>query len=56
MVGTVSTTPGRLPAAWPADGGVQRHHLAVDLGRDFVAEFDGKGGIAAGQVSNAHVC
>ena len=31
-----------------ADGGVQGHHLVIDLGRDFVAEFDGKGGVAAG--------
>ena len=39
-----------------ADGGMQGHDLAVDLGRDFVAEFDGEGGVAAGEVPNAHVC
>ena len=37
------------------DGGMHRHHLAVDLGRDFVAEFDGEGGIAAGEVPDAHL-
>ena len=44
---------GRLGAA---DGGMQGHHPAVDLGRYFVAEFDGEGSIAAGQVPDAHVC
>jgi hypothetical protein len=35
---------------------MERHHPTVDFGGDFVAEFDGKGGIAAGQVANAHIC
>ena len=39
-----------------ADGGMEGHHPTVDFGGDFVTEFNGEGGIAAGQVANAHIC
>jgi hypothetical protein len=39
-----------------ADGGVQGHDPTVDLRGNFVAELDGEGGVAAGQVPNAHIC
>jgi hypothetical protein len=38
-----------------ADCGVQRDHPAVDVGRDLVGEFDGEGGVAAGQVPNPDI-
>ena len=39
-----------------ADGRMQGHHPAVDFRGDLVAEFDGEGGVAAGQVPYAHIC
>jgi hypothetical protein len=38
-----------------ADTGVQSDHLAVDVGGNLVAEFDGEGGVAARQLPNARV-
>ena len=44
---------GKLPGCLSeADRGVQHDHPGVDLGRDFVGEFDGEGGVAAGKVPN----
>jgi hypothetical protein len=42
--------------AGQADRGVECHDPAVDLGGNLVAELDGEGGVAAGEVSNAHIC
>ena len=42
--------------AGQADRGMKGHDPAVDLGGNLVAEFDGEGGVAAGEVPNAHIC
>ena len=48
---------GKFAGAWRlGDGGVEGHHPTVDFRGYFVAEFNGEGGIAAGQVPNAHIC